>query len=789
MNVPRKMMSITAEESEQHFTETWSRVETGFNEFFDVAMGLRPAAVKNSVQFRHDWYTFLFNAVRRDNSVADRLYARLRQWIEEALRARVANATLELAMSGDPPALYRAVTLAYTQFLCVARFACIAFHYLGNAVARRSADNDTIEQLFLKAFHTGVYNDVKSGVMRVILQQVNTLRDSRSEDVDMGLLKTAVTIFNDVGTAHEADDKGKARAYFTDFERHYLDDLRTVYQQRAAGELAVEGGHKTYLEWVDARQDLELGLARALLRADSHDRVRRALDEVVVFPYATDIVRHPESGLAAWIAEWREADLARMYRLLKPVPNDEAVDLMADAVQKHVAAELRAIVDVFSNTVSKASQEDDKRFVNALMELDAKYLELIRSRFQNEPKFHDVCKQAFKKSLASTLKRRHAKRPDATADEFVTKEITFQEVLAAYCDAVMNRDMKDIANPDAEQERLDAVLRLFIYIEDRDVFREAHQSRLAKRLLNTTPNEELELSFLQRLKTAVGTNFTHTLEKMILDREKSVAVMDEFGRSAFGGKVASLGLEFTCLVLTAAHWPSFPAATLAPPPALLQAQDAFTNFYRRKFDTKQLSWHSLSGKATLMITFAKGTKEVTGNVVQAAILIQIHSGGAQTVADLATALKLEKETVEFYVMPMVCHPTQGVLTKVDDTGKPRPPGKAVDQTDVVDLNAAFQFRQRKFRLATSVGGPGGEDPSASAAAAAKRGVQIQACVVRIMKSRRTLPFGELQDEVIAQLSSSFKAQPKQIKKELDGLVEKEYLERDAQDATRFNYKA
>jgi cullin 3 len=61
--------------------------------------------------------------------------------------------------------------------------------------------------------------------------------------------------------------------------------------------------------------------------------------------------------------------------------------------------------------------------------------------------------------------------------------------------------------------------------------------------------------------------------------------------------------------------------------------------------------------------------------------------------------------------------------------------------------------------------------------------------VRIMKSRKTLSHNELVSETIKLLQQRFMASPVVIKKRIESLIEREYLERGRDDRKLYNYLA
>eukprot|EP00455_Lapot_gusevi_P049188 TRINITY_DN692_c0_g1_i13.p1 TRINITY_DN692_c0_g1~~TRINITY_DN692_c0_g1_i13.p1 ORF type:complete len:108 (+),score=18.96 TRINITY_DN692_c0_g1_i13:212-535(+) len=67
--------------------------------------------------------------------------------------------------------------------------------------------------------------------------------------------------------------------------------------------------------------------------------------------------------------------------------------------------------------------------------------------------------------------------------------------------------------------------------------------------------------------------------------------------------------------------------------------------------------------------------------------------------------------------------------------------------------------------------------------------RVEAAVVRIMKARKTLEHNQLVVEVSKQLSARFPVEPTFIKKRIESLIEREYLERDKNDRRLYHYLA
>ena len=69
-----------------------------------------------------------------------------------------------------------------------------------------------------------------------------------------------------------------------------------------------------------------------------------------------------------------------------------------------------------------------------------------------------------------------------------------------------------------------------------------------------------------------------------------------------------------------------------------------------------------------------------------------------------------------------------------------------------------------------------------------RSIAIEAAIVRIMKARKELPHQQLVLEVLQQLHF-FRPNPKVVKRRIEHLIEREYLERSAEKTNVYRYLA
>ena len=131
------------------------------------------------------------------------------------------------------------------------------------------------------------------------------------------------------------------------------------------------------------------------------------------------------------------------------------------------------------------------------------------------------------------------------------------------------------------------------------------------------------------------------------------------------------------------------------------------------------------------------------------------------------------------------------LIKGRNVLRKEPAGKDILDSDVFYFNEAFQSKLFKVKIGTVAAQKEQESEKQETRQKAEedRKPEIDAAIMRIMKSRKVLDHNSIITEVTRQLASRFRAEPSVIKKRIESLIEREFIERDAEDRKLYRYVA
>lgn len=241
-------------------------------------------------------------------------------------------------------------------------------------------------------------------------------------------------------------------------------------------------------------------------------------------------------------------------------------------------------------------------------------------------------------------------------------------------------------------------------------------------------------------------------------------------------------MELSVQVLTTGSWPAYTALECTLPPEVARLHEDFKLFYLNKHSGRKLVWHHSLATATLRAHFPRGRKELAVSAIQAIVLMQFNDHIRLTLDEIGRYAGITD--------PMELKRTLASLTFTDDLRilLKEPRNKKLLPSDVFTLNADFAYKLFRIKInSVQLKETKEEHKATSARVLEDRQYALDACIVRVMKSRKTLHHAQLVGEVLAQ--SKFPAKPADIKRRIASLIEREYMCRDENDTNMYNYMA
>eukprot|EP00127_Corallochytrium_limacisporum_P004202 Clim_evm147s157 gene=Clim_evmTU147s157 len=619
-------------------------------------------------------------------------------------------------------------------------------------VSAYSSQKDNLMEcgaLALYTWKTQLLYAIKERLLSATLRYIEMDRDGK--DVPSTMVRSVVSSYvklNRYLTNHEFD------LYNDEFERPFL-TATADYYRRESTSFIEKHDIISYMKKAEQRLHEEDVRATKFIEPTSHRKVMKVCETEMIEEHS-ETMRQDFLGM---IKREENDNLRRLIVLLKRI--DHGIDPLLVAFQQYVTEigqqKIRGLGD---------QAYEPRNYVDALLEVHSKYTGMVDTALGNDPGLVAAIDKACRTVINDSLDKE--------------KPLKSPELLAKYCDQLLRKGSKHGMDHDQIEEALGQLVKVFKYVDDKDIFQKFYSKLLAKRLIaGLSVSDEAEERMISLLKQACGYEYTSKLQRMFTDMSVSSDVTNEFN-DFVSDQGVQLGFNFSVSVLQTGAWPlaQASAADFKIPSALQQCVQLFNEFYNKKYNGRKISWlHHLS-KGEIRANFAAKRYDFQVTNYQMGILLMYNDGLSYRKSVIRDTLQLEGSELDRSLTSLL----DVKLLVVDEKGTEADP--------MYNLNLQFNNKRTKIKITTAqLVETKKENKATHQAVEQDRKLAIQAAIVRIMKTRKEATHKQLIQEVSEQLMSRFTPNIPMIKKCIEDLIEKAYLERVEDGRDRYRYLA
>ena len=487
-----------------------------------------------------------------------------------------------------------------------------------------------------------------------------------------------------------------------------------------------------------------------------HARIKEINYEYLIKNNAQQIV-DMDTGINNMFKTKKKDELNEVYQLFSFYP--ECLKLIQSSFRAYIKERLLALYN------DKEFSKDPKKFVPALIDLKKEMDEIVVLCFANDNDFQDQENKEF----SVLMSKDH-----------------YPKQLANYADFCMRNGFKGKSEEEIEGT-LNDIISIFKNINSKLVFQSETEKKMSDRLIKgLSINMNAEKMLISKLKQENGVTYVSKMNEMISDLEKNKAEYEGYKLSKSRG--APGGIKFNIQVISQSAWDINKSnmEKIEVPLFLQNCIDDFQSFYLGRHQQTKLIWCLSLSRIEIQYLYLQNKNISTSTLPQFLALYYLEQKGNLKLETIATLLGCNVKKVIYDIRGLIFNPSfnpkgttdKGViLSNIDEKTKEFKPSTEIS------INRKFSVNRQKFNTLPLPQKKTADEIKASEMEEAQiikkyQDNILQATVTRIMKSRigqetsHVWLVGEASKQV-----DLFKAQPQQIKENIEKLIEKNIIKR------------
>ena len=499
-----------------------------------------------------------------------------------------------------------------------------------------------------------------------------------------------------------------------------------------------------------------------------HNEINKIIYKYLVGENAEELGKM-ETGIPYMFTNKRIEELKKAYQLINLYP--DSLKVLTTAFQPYIKKRGEEINE------NKEISKDPKKFIPELIKLKKEMDNLVEDCFDNNNNFQDTKNKAF--------------------SNFMNKDF-YAKQLSNYTDFCMKIGFKGKSEEEVEN-MLNEILGLFKCLNTKLVFSIDANNKMSDRLIkNKTISTNYEKKLISKLKQEQGVNYVSKMTQMMNDLDKNKKEIDDYKSLPHRGMPN--GIKFNVQVVSQSAWEINKKSMekIEIPKFLSVCIDDFEKFYYRKHNGQKLMWCLGLSKLEIQYLCFKNKNISTSTLPQYLALLQLEKYNKLSLSKIAEILGCHINTILTDISGLVYNPSfnpQGQKEKGLILGTFDDKNKEFKETDEIYFNNNFTYGRQKFQtlpLPLKKSASESKETELEEAQITKKYQDniLQATLTRIMKSR----IGQKTTHVWIVNESSkqidlFRAQPQQIKENIEKLIEKNIMKRSDKDRTCYEYIA